>query len=80
MKPGKVSDAKPEEFYFEYVTNIDPTKDNIIELCYGGRLRWKVENRGGDVLLPNPRLTSHRQSHKIYNTDTMVIHTDFLLS
>jgi hypothetical protein len=46
LKPGKTSDAKPEEFCFEYVTNIEPTADNMIDLSAGGRLRWKIENEG----------------------------------
>jgi hypothetical protein len=46
VKPGKTSDAKPEEFCFEYVTNIEPTAENIIELSAAGRLRWKIENEG----------------------------------
>ena len=46
VKPGKTSEAKPEEFCFEYVTNIEPTADNNIELSAAGRLRWKIENEG----------------------------------
>jgi hypothetical protein len=46
VKPGKTSTAEPEESCFEYVTNIEPTADNIIELSASGRLRWKIENDG----------------------------------
>jgi hypothetical protein len=29
---------------FEYVTNIKPKKENVKEIGYSGRLRWKIEN------------------------------------
>lgn len=80
MKPGKVSDAKPEEFCFEYVTNIDPTKDNIIELCYGGRLRWKVENEGfntqkcGDYELEHKYCRNSYEGLQNYYTCLQIAH------
>jgi hypothetical protein len=42
VKPGKVSNIEPKEFCFEYVTNIEPTAENIIELSAGGRLRLRT--------------------------------------
>ncbi|GHU83045.1 hypothetical protein FACS189415_4590 [Bacteroidia bacterium] len=43
VKPGEHSIDKQEESRFEYVTNIEPVANNIIELSTSGRLRWKIE-------------------------------------
>jgi hypothetical protein len=43
---GKTSPIEVQHSRFEYLTNIEPTRENIIRLALGGRLRWKVENEG----------------------------------
>ena len=42
------SDTKnrQETSTFEYVSNLEPTKETVPEFCSNGRLRWKIENEG----------------------------------
>jgi ribosomal protein L32 len=46
VEPGKKPPGEPVTSTFEYVTNIEPKKENIIQLSTAGRLRWKIENEG----------------------------------
>jgi hypothetical protein len=80
LKPGKTSDAKPEEFCFEYVTNIEPAADNIIELSASGRLRWKIENEGfntqkcGDCELEHKYCRNSYRGMQNYYTCLQIAH------
>jgi hypothetical protein len=67
VKPGKVSSVKPEEFCFEYVTNIEPAAESIIELSAGGRLRWKIENEGFNAQKCGDYELEHKYSRNSYN-------------
>lgn len=40
------NEKEPEKHCFAYITNFTVTPDNVIRLCSGGRLRWKIENEG----------------------------------
>jgi hypothetical protein len=40
------SRSSPETSHFEYVTNVEPDRDNVREISRSGRLRWKIENEG----------------------------------
>ena len=35
-----------EKSRFEYITNFSPDRKIVVNLCNGGRLRWKIENEG----------------------------------
>jgi hypothetical protein len=80
VKPGKVSTGKPEEFCFEYVTNIEPSAENIIEVSGAGRLRWKIENEGfndqkcGDYELEHKYCRTSYEGLKNYYTCLQIAH------
>jgi hypothetical protein len=46
-----------------YITNIVPTKDNIIELVAAARTRWKIENETFNVLKNNGYHLEHNFGH-----------------
>jgi hypothetical protein len=66
VKPGEKSENKPEAFCFEYVTNIEPDKDSIIELSGSGRLRWKIENEGFNTQKCGDYELEHKYSRTSY--------------
>ena len=37
---------QPQDSRFEYVTNLQPARDNVRTIGFAGRLRWKTENEG----------------------------------
>jgi len=41
--------AKDKKIRFVWITNIKVTKNNIVQIAKGGRLRWKIENEGFNV-------------------------------
>lgn len=47
---------------FKLITNIKPTKENVPDLCKGGRLRWKIENEGFNVQKNNGFNLEHAYS------------------
>ena len=59
-------EKKEEPSRFEYVTNILPDRENIRELCAGGRLRWKVENEGFNTQKNNGYELEHKYCEKSY--------------
>ena len=68
----KTSDAKnitqmPETSNFEYVTNIKPEKDNVREIAFSGRLRWKIENEGFNTQKCRDYELEHKFCRKSYN-------------
>jgi hypothetical protein len=52
---------------FEYVTNIEPNRDNVKEIAYGGRLRWKIENEGFNTQKCGDYELEHNFFRKSYN-------------
>ncbi len=66
VKPGEKSDKKEEKVTFEYVTNIIPSKDNVIALTSGGRLRWKIENEGFNTQKQGGYELKHKYCRKSY--------------
>jgi hypothetical protein len=46
IRPGDKNTGESTESTFEYVTGIEPDRENAITLTAGGRLRWKIENEG----------------------------------
>ncbi len=65
-KKDKKTTEKPEEFCFEYVTNIEPTADTIHALSSGGRLRWKIENEGFNAQKCGDYELEHKYSRNSY--------------
>lgn len=52
---------------FEYVTNIDVDKENVIVIAFGGRLRWKIENEGFNTQKCGDYELEHKFCRKSYN-------------
>jgi hypothetical protein len=52
---------------FEYVTNIQPDKENVRAIAYGGRLRWKIENEGFNTQKCGDYELEHKYCRKSYN-------------
>ncbi|MEG1544581.1 MAG: hypothetical protein RR382_08680 [Tannerellaceae bacterium] len=61
------SPQEPSHHNFEYVTNIPPTCENIIELAAAGRLRWKVENEGFNTKKCGDYELEHKYCRKSLN-------------
>ena len=57
----------PETSRFEYVTNIQPDKENVREIASGGRLRWKIENEGFNTQKCGDYELEHKYCCKSYN-------------
>jgi len=57
----------PETSCFEYVTNIEPNKDNVRAIACGGRFRWKIENEGFDTQKCGDYEMEHKYCRKSYN-------------
>jgi hypothetical protein len=58
---------KKDSSCFEYVTNMEPDKDNVREIAYAGRLRWKIENEGFNTQKCGDYQLEHKFSRKSYN-------------
>ena len=52
---------------FEYVTNIEVSRENVKEIACGGRLRWKVENEGFNTQKNGDYELEHKFCRKSYN-------------
>jgi hypothetical protein len=80
VKPGVENTAEPTASTFEYVSNIEPDRDNIIRLTAGGRLRWKIENEGfntqkcGDYELEHKYCRNSYRGMKNYYTLLQIAH------
>jgi len=60
-------DNKKEASCFEYVTNIEPNKDNVRAIAEGGRLRWKIENEGFNTQKCGDYQLEHKFCRNSYN-------------
>ena len=60
-------DNQMETSRFEYVTNINPDKDNVRAIASGGRLRWKIENEGFNTQKCRDYELEHKYCRKSYN-------------
>jgi hypothetical protein len=71
----------PETSNFEYVTNIKLEKENVREVGFSGRLRWKIENEGfntekcGDYELGHKICRKSYRGLKNYYTLLQIAHT-----
>jgi hypothetical protein len=80
VPPGNKNTAEPTESTFEYVTNIEPDRENVISLTAGGRLRWKIENEGfntqkcGDYELEHKYCRNSYTGMKNYYTLLQIAH------
>jgi hypothetical protein len=80
VRPGVKNMAEPTESTFEYVTNIEPDRENVITLTAGGRLRWKIENEGfntqkcGDYELEHKYCRNSYTGMKNYYTLLQIAH------
>jgi len=61
------SGPPPEESRFEYVTNIQPERDNVRAIAFAGRLRWKIENEGFNTQKCGDYELEHKYSRNSYN-------------
>lgn len=52
---------------FVHITNINITKENIWDISYFGRLRWKIENEGFNVQKNNGYNLQHKYAEKDFN-------------
>jgi hypothetical protein len=59
--------TREETSCFEYVTNIEPDKDNVRAIVWGGRLRWKIENEGFNTQKCGDYELQHKYCRKSYN-------------
>jgi len=59
--------TEPEISNFEYVTNFEPDKDNVREIAYNGRLRWKIENEGFNTQKCGDYDLEHKNCRNSYN-------------
>ncbi|MDR1223039.1 MAG: hypothetical protein LBL07_09230 [Tannerella sp.] len=72
--------VEPVTSTFEYVTNIEPDRENVISLTAGGRLRWKIENEGfntqkcGDYELEHKYCRNSYSGMKNYYTLLQIAH------
>jgi hypothetical protein len=67
QKESKTPLPPPETSCFEYVTNIKPDRENVREIGYGGRLRWKIENQGFNTQKCGDYQMEHKFCRKSYN-------------
>ena len=70
MQSGKKTSPPPpqqETSHFEYVTNIEPDRDNVGAIAWGGRLRWKIENEGFNTQKCGDYELEHKFAEKSYN-------------
>ena len=69
MPPGRktpLPQSPPQTSHFEYVTNIQPDRDNVREIGCGGRLRWKIENEGFNTQKCGDYELEHKFARKSY--------------
>jgi hypothetical protein len=66
-RDAKAPQSRQETSRFEYVTNIEPAKENVREIASGGRLRWKIENEGFNTQKCNDYELEHKYCQKSYN-------------
>ena len=80
VPPGEKNTGEPATSTFEYVTNIEPDRENVILLTAGGRLRWKIENEGfnaqkcGDYELEHKYCRNSYTGMKNYYTLLQIAH------
>jgi hypothetical protein len=80
VRPEVKNTAEPVTSTFEYVTNIEPDRENVISLTAGGRLRWKIENEGfntqkcGDYELEHKYCRNSYTGMKNYYTLLQIAH------
>lgn len=76
----KKPEAENDRSTFEYVTNLEPSPENVIALCVGGRLRRKIENEGfnsqkcGDYELEHKYCRNSYPGMKNYYTLLQIAH------
>ena len=49
---------------FVHITNISINKDNVWDISYFGRLRWKIENEGFNIQKRNGYKLQHKYAEK----------------
>jgi hypothetical protein len=80
VSPGEKNTREATVSTFEYVTNIEPDRENVIPLTAGGRLRWKNENEGfntqkcGDYELEHKYCRNSYRGMKNYYTLLQIAH------
>ena len=52
---------------FVHITDIKVTKEDIWDICYYGRLRWKIENEGFNTQKNNGYGLEHKYAEKDFN-------------
>jgi hypothetical protein len=69
QQKGKTPVARllPKIHHFEYVTNIQPDRDNVRAIGFAGRLRWKIENEGFNTQKCGDYELEHKYCRNSYN-------------
>ena len=58
--------GEQKEFRFVYLTNINIDYENSIDVCFSGRLRWKIEKQGFDQQKNHGYNIKHKYCRKSY--------------
>jgi hypothetical protein len=69
INQGKTQPARPapETSRFEYVTSLQPDRENVRAIGSAGRLRWKIENEGFNTQKCGDYELEHKYSRNSYN-------------
>jgi hypothetical protein len=62
-----LSHPPSEPSVFEYVTNVQPDRDNVRAIGAGGRFRWKIENEGFNTQKCGDYELEHKFCYHSYN-------------
>ena len=60
--------------HFAWVTNLDITEGNLIQLMRAGRARWKIENETFNTLKNQGYHFEHNFGHGHHNLSTVMVH------
>jgi len=60
------SKGEQKKFRFVYITNISIDSENCIDVCFSGRLRWKIEKQGFDQQKNHGYNIKHKYCRKSY--------------
>jgi len=63
----KTTHSLPETSRFEYVTNLQPNRENLRAIASAGRLRWKIENEGFNTQKRRDYQLGHKVCRNAYN-------------
>ena len=65
-KSADIAQKKSKETRFVYITNLPLEKSNIVRACQTGRMRWKIENEGFNILKNGGYKMKHKYARTSY--------------